>query len=147
MTICQRWSRNFFGVVCDFVSMKAKTHVFVSLGFFSHPSCKIQKFLHAPPSCHTLSHRILGLVIFIFLLWNPCLPPSLLSRYVLFKSWGWERGHWCTVLSKLNKGCETLAGKGSLYLILLSSAPQYGGKSLQGGDTVSWIFYSIALAS
>lgn len=89
-----------------------------------------------------------------FLLCNPSLPLS--SPRTCFSNFGYEKGaslviaglgnscwgaaHFLGVpLSKLNKGCETLAGKGGTllqqYWVLFSSALQYGGKSSQGGGT------------
>lgn len=132
--------------------MKAKTHVFCLFRvFFSIFPAKLKSFFMPLPHV-TLSHRISELVIFLFLLCSPSLSPSLFSQCVLFKSWSWESDRlshslcgklllgscpfsWCTLLSKLNKGCETLAGKGTLYLILCPSAAQCGGKSSQGGST------------
>lgn len=160
MNICQKWSTIFLMLFVT-VSMKAKNPVFCLFRLFFHLSCKIQIFFMPLPHvthCHTAFQDLSS---FLFALQS--LPPSLLSQYMLFKSWIWERGKpshslcrklllrscpfsCCTLLSKLNKECETVAGKGSLYLIF-SPALQCGCKSSQGGVPISWIFYSIALAS
>lgn len=145
----------FLIVSCDFVRMKAKTLcvLFVCLGLFSHLSCRLWKFCHVPPTCHTQSHRISGpAIIFLFLPSNP-----FLSLGASFSNLGAEKGQaqsplvqetptkelpaaekvqlsWCTLLSKLNKYFKALAAKGK-SLILHPSVSQYGVKASQESST------------
>lgn len=137
VNICQRWSRKVFNAVCDFVSMKAKSYVFCLFRvFFPLFLAKFKCCFMPLPHVTRFHTRFQDLSSFPFCFGIPPFLP--LSQYVLFKSWIWERGRlshclyrklllrscpfsWCTVLSKLNKKCETLAGKSLLDTVLIST--------------------------
>lgn len=152
VNICQARCRNFFSVVCDFVSMKAKTYVsylfrvffpsfFQNSNVFSCPSlmshivtqdfrichCSLFALQSLPSSLSPLStcaFQILDLRKEGRL--SHCLCRKLLLRSCPFS--------WCALLSKLKKKVKFWLGR-EVYLILFSAAPQSGGKSSQGGGT------------
>lgn len=148
----------FLNVSCDFLRMKAKTLCLVWFGFSPSFLQTLKVLSCTSRTSHIVTQDFRTCHLYLFVLQS--LPPSLslsLPLDMSFLNLGAEKEQaqsllvqetpakklptaekarlsQCTLLSKLNKDFEALAGKGSLCLILYPSGSQYGVKSSQGDD-------------